>query len=71
MLVRNRGSGPDEQIITVHHDPSGPVEIARHDRARPGSPAIIDEHFPGARTRIPGDYAVKARNAGEAEFLAG
>ncbi|MGN7199054.1 IS21 family transposase, partial [Arthrobacter sp. SAFR-044] len=60
----------DEQVIIVHHGPAGPVEVARHHRARPGSPAINDEHFPGTRTRIPGDYAVKARTAGEAEFLA-
>lgn len=70
VFVRCHGTGPDEQIVIVHHGPSGPIEVARHGRARPGSPAIIDEHFPGTRTRIPGDYAVKARNAGEAEFLA-
>lgn len=70
VFVRAHGTGPDEQVIIVHHGPSGPVEVARHHRARPGNPAIIDEHFPGARTRIPGDYAVTARNAGEAEFLA-
>nr|WP_231497278.1 IS21 family transposase [Arthrobacter sp. MA-N2] len=70
VFVRCHGTGPDEQIVIVHHGPSGPIEAARHGRARPGSPAIIDEHFPGTRTRIPGDYAVKARNAGEAEFLA-
>jgi transposase len=70
VFVRCNGTGPDEQIVIVHHGPSGPIEVARHGRARPGSPAIIDEHFPGTRTRIPGDYAVKARSAGEAEFLA-
>lgn len=70
VFVRSHGTGPDEQIVIVHHGSAGPVEVARHHRARPGSPAIIDEHFPGTRTRIPGDYAVKARNAGEAEFLA-
>ncbi|MFJ6285335.1 IS21 family transposase [Pseudarthrobacter oxydans] len=70
VFVRSHGTGPDEQIVIVHHGRFGPVEVARHGRARPGSPAIIDEHFPGTRTRIPGDYAVKARNAGEAEFLA-
>jgi transposase len=70
VFVRCHGTGPDEQIVIVHHGPSGPIEAARHGRARPGSPAIIDEHFPGTRTRIPGDYAVTARSAGEAEFLA-
>jgi transposase len=70
VFVRAHGTGPDEQIIIVHHGPTGPVEVARHRRARPGSPAICDEHFPGTRTRIPGDYTVKARTADEAEFLA-
>jgi transposase len=70
VFVRAHGTGPDEQVIIVHHGAAGPVEVARHGRARPGSPAIVDEHFPGTRTRIPGDYAVKARTTGEAEFLA-
>ena len=70
VFVRSHGTGPGEQIIIVHHGPTGPVEVARHHRARPGSPAISDEHFPGTRTRIPCDYAVKARTADEAEFLA-
>jgi hypothetical protein len=69
VFVRAHGTGPGEQVIIVHHGPGGPVEVARHERARPGSPAINDEHFPGTRTRIPGDYAVKARTADEAEFL--
>lgn len=64
------GSGPGEQVIIVHHGPGGPVEVARHERARPGSPAINDEHFPGIRTRVPGDYTPRARTADEAEFLA-
>jgi len=70
VFVRSHGTGPDEQVIIVHHGPTGPVEVARHGRARPGSPAVIEEHFPGTSTRTPGDYAVKARTAGEAEFLA-
>ncbi|WP_426004493.1 IS21 family transposase [Paenarthrobacter sp. NyZ202] len=70
VFVRAHGTGPDEHVIIVHHGPTGPVEVARHHRARPGSPAINDEHFPGTRTRIPGDYPVKARSADEAEFLA-
>ncbi|MCI0144127.1 IS21 family transposase, partial [Arthrobacter bambusae] len=70
VFVRAHGTGPGEQVVIVNHGPGGPVEVARHGRARPGSPAINDEHFPGTRTRIPGDYAVKARSADEAEFLA-
>lgn len=31
---------------------------------------INDEHFPGARIRVPGDYEVRARSAAEAAFLA-
>ncbi|MDQ0145558.1 IS21 family transposase [Pseudarthrobacter niigatensis] len=70
VFVRVHGSGPGEQVIIVHHGPGGPVEVARHERARPGSPAINDEHFPGIRTRVPGDYTPRARTADEAEFLA-
>jgi hypothetical protein len=61
--------GADEQVIVVHHGADGPVEVARHPRARPGSPSIDDAHFPDHRERVPGDYAVKARSAAEAEFL--
>lgn len=70
VFVRAHGTGPGEQVIIIHHGTNGPVEVARHVRARPGSPAINDEHFPGTRTRIPGDYAVRARSADEAAFLA-
>lgn len=66
VFVRTHGTGPGEQVIIVHPGAAGPVEVARHDRARPGSPAINDEHFPGSRTRIPGDYEVRARSADEA-----
>ena len=62
--VRAHGTGPDEQVIIVHDGAAGPVEVARHGRARPGIPAINDEHFPGPRPRIPGDYDVRARSAG-------
>ncbi len=43
--------------------------VARHQRARPGSPAIDDAHFPEYREKVPGDYTIKARSAAEAEFL--
>lgn len=65
-LSDRRGGG--EQIVVVHLGPAGPVEVARHLRARPGSPRIDDSHFPpppaGALDRQP-----KARNAAEQEFL--
>ena len=67
--VRVHGQGPDEQVIIVHVGPNGPVEVARHHRAAPGSPKTLDGHFPpppaGALDRQP-----KAKNAAEAEFLA-
>jgi transposase len=66
--VRVHGHGLDEQVIAVHVGATGPVEVARHTRATPGSPKIDDTHFPpapaGALERKP-----LARNASEAEFL--
>lgn len=69
VFVRSHGIGADEQVIVVHLGIDGPVEVARHPRARPGSPAIDDAHFPDHRQKVPGDYAIKARSAAEAEFL--
>jgi hypothetical protein len=67
--VRVHGQGADEQVIIVHVGPRGPVEVARHGRARPGSPKVVDSHFPpqpaGALERAP-----KARTVAEAQFLA-
>jgi transposase len=67
--VRVHGQGSDEQVVIVHVGDQGPVEVARHHRASPGSPRLVDEHFPpqpaGALERTP-----RARNAAEAEFLA-
>jgi transposase len=70
VFVRTHGTGLDEQIIIVHHGTGGPVEVARHGRALPGSPAVNDDHFPGTRAKVPGDYEVRARSADEAAFLA-
>jgi len=69
VFVRSHGIGADEQVIVVHLGIDGPVEVARHRRARPGSPAIDDAHFPDHRQKVPGDYPIKARSAAEAEFL--
>lgn len=67
--VRVHGQGDDEQVIIVHVGPDGPVEVARHRRATPGSPKTLDAHFPpqpaGALDRRP-----RVKNAQEAEFLA-
>src|SRR6478752_5825949 len=46
--VRVHGAGRDERVIIVHVGEQGPVEVARHLRAEPGSPRIDDEHFPPA-----------------------
>ena len=66
--VRVHGQGRDEKVIVVHVGAAGPVEVARHQRATPGSPKIDDSHFPpqpaGALDRQP-----KAKNAAEADFL--
>jgi transposase len=67
--VRVHGAGDGEQVVITHLGPSGPVEVARHERATPGSPRLEDAHFPpqpaGALERKP-----LARNTSEAEFLA-
>lgn len=69
VFVRAHGVGAGEQIIVVHIGVDGPVEVARHDRAAPGSPAVDDAHFPDHLEKIPGEYTIKARSAAEAEFL--
>lgn len=69
VFVRSHGAGDGEQVIVVHVGVDGPVEVARHLRARPGSPAIDDAHFPDHQPKVPGDYTIKARSAAEAEFL--
>jgi len=67
--VRVHGQGPDERVVIMHVTAAGPVEVARHLRARPGSPRLDDAHFPpapaGALERQP-----KPKNGAEAEFLA-
>lgn len=67
--ARVHGHGAEEVIVLVHVGPSGPLEVARHARATPGSPKINDDHFPhppvGALQRKP-----LARNTAEVEFLA-
>ena len=67
--VRVHGQGADEQVIIVHVGASGPVEVARHGRATPGSPKIDDAHFrsapAGALERRP-----RPRTQPEMDFLA-
>jgi len=67
--VRTHGVGEGEQVIVVHVGDAGPVEVARHRRARPGSPRLDDAHFPSAPAGAL-DRRPKAHTAAEAEFLA-
>lgn len=70
VFVRVHGVADGEQIIIVAAGSDGIREIARHGRARPGSPEICDEHFPTDATRkVPGVYAIQARNRDEEAFL--
>ena len=64
--VRVHGHGADEQVVIVHVGADGPVEVARHARATPGSPRIDDEHFPAAagRRRWTGQPRAQHRRGG-------
>jgi len=66
--VRVHGRGEGEAIVIVAVGEGGPVEVARHCRAAPGSPAMQDAHFPPAPAGALG-RAPKARTAAEAQFL--
>ena len=66
--VRTHGAGEDEQVVIVHVGDDGPVEIARHHRATPGTPRIDDEHFP-PQPAGPLDRRPRAKNPAESEFL--
>ena len=69
--VRTHGLGAGEQVIIIHLDPQrGPVEVARHLRALPGTPRIDDDHFGGPVDKLPGEYTIRPRTEAEAEFLA-
>lgn len=63
--VRRHG----EDVVIVACAQEGPTEVARHPVTTPGSPRVVDAHFPpapeGALSRTP-----KARTAAEVEFLA-
>ena len=66
--VRTQGVGTDEQVVIVHVGEDGPVEVARHHRATPGTPKIEDAHFPpqppGPLQRRP-----RAKSPAESDFL--
>ena len=63
------GRGPAEQIIITHVGAQGPVEVARHHRATPGTPKLDDHHFPEAPATAL-DRTPRAKTTSEAEFLA-
>jgi transposase len=65
-VVRVRAHG-DDQVVVTSVEPSGPVEVARHRRAAPGSPALDDAHFPPAPPG-PAARTPRPRTAAEAEF---
>ncbi len=58
-----------ERVVVVHCAPSGPVEVARHQRSTPGRPMIDDAHWP-PRPAGPLGRRPKPTSAAEAEFLA-
>ena len=66
--VHTHGVGASEQVIVVHIGAPGPVEVARHLRATPGSPQLDDTHFPPAPAGL--DRPPRPRTPAEAEFLA-
>jgi hypothetical protein len=66
--VRSHGVGEDEQIVIVHVGDDGPVEVARHRRATPGTPKINDEHFP-PQPAGPLDRRPRAKSTAESDFL--
>ena len=58
-----------DQVVVTHCAPSGPIEVARHQRSTPGHPMIDDAHYP-ARPAGPLARRPKPTSAAEAEFLA-
>jgi hypothetical protein len=66
--VRTQGVGADEQVVIVHVGDDGPVEVARHGRAAPGTPRIDDAHFP-PQPAGPLDRRPRAKTAAESDFL--
>lgn len=61
--------GTETEVIIVHVGDAGPVEVARHKLTRPGTPAIIDTHFPQAPAG-PLERVIRPTNKAEEVFLA-
>ncbi len=66
--VRAQGVGDGEQVVIVHVGEDGPLEVARHARATPGTPRIDDKHFP-PQPEGPLNRRPRAKNPAESEFL--
>ena len=66
--VRTHGVGQDEWVVIVHVGDDGPIEVARHRRATPGTPKIDDGHFP-PQPSGPLERQPRAKNAAESQFL--
>ena len=58
-----------ERVVVTHCAPSGPIEVARHQRSTPGHPMIDDAHYP-PRPAGPLGRRPKPTSAAETEFLA-
>ena len=56
-----------ERVVVAHCAPSGPIEVARHQRSTPGHPMIDDAHYP-PRPAGPLARRPKPTSAAEAEF---
>ena len=63
VFVRHHG----EEIVVVARTETGPVEIARHHKRRPGEASIDDAHYPPRRD--PMERLPKAQKPSEAAFL--
>jgi hypothetical protein len=59
----------ETEVVIVHVGDSGPLEVARHRLTRPGTPAIIETHFPPAPVGAL-ERAIRPTNKAEEEFLA-
>ena len=58
-----------EQIVVVHVGDAGPVEVARHEQTTPGSPRIVDAHFP-PQAEGPLGRTPRPKTVAEKQFLA-
>lgn len=57
-----------EQVVIVHVGDAGPVEVARHARTTPGSPRVVQAHFP-PRPEGPLGRSPRAKTVAEQQFL--